>query len=84
MDRFADLWSTAWGRLLLAKIALVAAAVFLGTRNRWVHMPAATQVFGQAPSDAAYERLRRTVVVEAIALGCVGIVTAFLVGASAL
>ncbi len=84
MDRFADLWSTAWGRLLLAKIALVSAAVFLGARNRWVHMPAATHVFGQAPSGPAYERLRRTVIIEAIALGCVGVVTAFLVGASAL
>jgi len=84
MNRFADLWSTAWGRLLIAKIALVAAAVFLGARNRWVHMPTAMHVSGQAPSGAASERLRRTVVVEAIALGCVGIVTAFLVGASAL
>lgn len=84
MDRFADLWSTAWGRLLLAKIALVSAAVFLGARNRWVHMPVATHVFGQAPSGPAYERLRRTVIIEAIALGCVGVVTAFLVGASAL
>ncbi|WP_419932086.1 copper resistance CopC/CopD family protein [Candidatus Poriferisodalis sp.] len=84
LDRFADLWSTAWGRLLIAKIALVAAAVFLGARNRWVHLPVAAQVVGQPPSGAAYERLRRTVVTEAIALGCVGVVTAFLVGASAL
>lgn len=84
MDRFADLWSTAWGRLLLAKIALVSAAVFLGARNRWVHMPVATHVFGQAPSGLAYEHLRRTVIIETIALGCVGVVTAFLVGASAL
>ena len=84
MDRFADLWSTAWGRLLLAKIALVSAAVFLGARNRWIHMPAATHVFGQAPSGRAYEQLRRTVIIEAVALGCVGIVTAFLVSASAL
>jgi len=84
MDRFADLWSTAWGRLLIAKIALVSAAVFLGARNRWVHMPVATHIFGQAPSGLAYEQLRRTVTIEAIALGCVGIVTAFLVGASAL
>ncbi len=84
MDEFADLWSTAWGRLLLAKIALVAAAVLLGARNRWVHLPVATQVVGQTPSGAAYERLRRTVVIEAIALGCVGVVTAFLIGASAL
>ena len=84
LDRFADLWSTAWGRLLIAKTALVAAAVFLGARNRWVHLPVAAQVVGQPPSGAAYERLRRTVVTEAIALGCVGVVTAFLVGASAL
>ena len=84
MDRFADLWSTAWGRLLLAKIALVSAAVFLGARNRWVHMPVATDVFDRAPSGPAYEQLRRTVIIEAIALGCVGVITAFLVGASAL
>ena len=84
LDRFADLWSTAWGRLLLAKIALVAVAAFLGARNRWIHMPVATQRSGQPAESPVSERLLRTVVIEAVLLGCVGVVTAFLVGASAI
>lgn len=84
MDRFADLWSTPWGRLLIAKIALVAIAAGLGARNRWVHIPAVTQTADQDPQALAHQRVRRSVVVEAVVLGCVGVVTAFLVGASAL
>ena len=78
MDRFADLWSTSWGRLLLAKIALVAVAALLGGRNRWVLIPAARR---QSQAET-HQRLRRSVVLEAVALGCVGVLTAFLVGAS--
>ncbi len=84
MDRFADIWSTGWGRLLLAKIALVAVAAALGMRNRWVHMPVAAQVAAQSAEDPVHKRLFRTVVTEAVLLGCVGVVTAFLVGASVL
>jgi copper transport protein len=84
MNRIADLWSSAWGRLLLAKIALVAFAACLGARNRWTHLPAAARFPGGSRSDPAYQRLFRTVAVEAVALGCTGVVTAFLVGASAL
>ncbi len=84
MDRFADLWSTTWGRLLLAKIALVAIAVFLGARNRWSHMPAVMHPPAQNRPAIADGRLHRTVAIEAVILGCVGVITAFLVGASAL
>ena len=84
MNRFADLWSTGWGRLLLVKVAFVSFAAFLGARNRWVHMPSATQLSDQHAESVAGRRLHRSVVVEAVALGCVGVVTAFLVGASAL
>ncbi len=84
MDQFADLWSTGWGRLLIAKVALVAVAVVLGARNRWVHMPASAQHSDEHAQSYAYRRLRRAVSIEAAALVCVGVVTAFLVGASAL
>ena len=78
-DRFADLWSTPWGRLLLAKIALVAVAAAIGGHNRWVLIPAVER-FEQA---AVHHRLRRTVIVEAVALLGVAVITAFLVAASA-
>ena len=77
-DRFADLWSTPWGRLLLAKIALVAVAAAIGGHNRWVLIPAVER-FEQA---AVHHRLRRTVIVEAVALLGVAVITAFLVAAS--
>ncbi|WP_419838900.1 copper resistance protein CopC [Candidatus Poriferisodalis sp.] len=84
MDQLSDLWSSAWGRLLLAKIALVAVAAALGMRNRWVHMPVAARIAAQSAEDPVHERLFRTVATEAVLLGCVGVVTAFLVGASVL
>ena len=84
MDRFADLWSTGWGRLLIAKVALVAVAVVLGARNRWVHMPALARSPDEHAQSHARQRLRRAVAIEAAILVCVGVVTAFLVGASAL
>ena len=79
LNRFADLWSTPWGRLLLAKIALVAVAAAIGGHNRWVLIPAVERQ-GETP---VYRRLRRAAVVEAIALVCVAVITAFLVAASA-
>ena len=84
MDRFADLWSTGWGRLLIAKVALVAVAAVLGARNRWVHMPALAQSPDEHARPNAHQRLRRAVRIEAAILVCVGVITAFLVGASAL
>ena len=79
LNRFADLWSTPWGRLLLAKIALVAVAAAIGGHNRWVLIPAVER-HGE---PAVHRRLRRAAVVEAIALLCVAVITAFLVAASA-
>ena len=79
LDSFGDLWSTPWGRLLLAKIALVAVAAGIGAHNRWVLIPAVDRQ-GQA---TIHQRLRRAVFIEAVALGCVAVITAFLVAASA-
>lgn len=79
LDRFADLWSTQWGRLLLAKIALVAVAAAIGGHNRWVLIPA-VQRQGET---AVHPRLRRAAIIEAVALMSVAVITAFLVAASA-
>ena len=84
MDRFADLWSTGWGRLLIAKIALVALAAVIGARNRWVHMPAAAPHANVQAQPLVQQRLFRAVSIEAAVLVAAGVVTAFLVGASAL
>ncbi len=84
MDRFADLWSTGWGRLLIAKVALVALAAVIGGRNRWVHMPAAAQHVSLQAQPLVQQRLFRAVSIEAAVLVAAGVVTAFLVGASAL
>lgn len=78
LDRFDDLWSTQWGRLLLAKIALVAVAAAIGGHNRWVLIPAVER-HGE---PAVHPRLRRAAAIEAIALMSVAVVTAFLVAAS--
>ena len=61
MDRFADLWSTGWGRLLIAKVALVALAAVIGGRNRWVHMPAAAQHVSLQAQPLVQQRLFRAV-----------------------
>ncbi|WP_419846306.1 copper resistance CopC/CopD family protein [Candidatus Poriferisocius sp.] len=79
LDRFDDLWSTQWGRLLLAKIALVAVAAAIGGHNRWVLIPAVER-HGE---DIVHLRLRRAAIIEAIALMTVAVITAFLVAASA-
>jgi len=79
LDRFADLWSTPWGRFLLAKIALVAVAAAIGGHNRWVLVPAIKEN-GQA---TIHRRLRLAVVIEAVALLGVAVVAAFLVAAAA-
>ena len=79
LDRFADLWSTPWGRLLLAKIALVAVAAAIGGHNRWVLIPAIKEN-GEA---AIHRRLHLAVVIEAAVLLGVAVVAAFLVAASA-
>jgi putative copper resistance protein D len=60
------LWSSVYGRLLLAKVALVAVLVAYGAANRFTVLPRLER--GAAPD--AHGRLRRYVAVEAVlALG---------------
>ncbi len=78
LDSVSELWTTPWGQLLMAKLAIVAVAAACGGYNHKVVIPA----LDAADSDRNAARLRATVTVEAIALAVVIVVTAVLVGAA--
>ena len=78
LDSVSELWTTPWGQLLVAKLAIVAVAAACGGYNHRVVIPA----LDGADSDRNAARLRATVTVEAIALVGVIVVTAVLVGAA--
>ncbi len=79
IDAVADLWSTPWGQLLIAKIAVVAVAAAGGAYNHLVIVPA----LNQTPDDhTTIDRFRTVVTLEAAALVAVAIITAFLIAAS--
>jgi copper transport protein len=71
------LWSTEFGRLLLAKVALVGVVVAIGAHNHRVLVPALV-----AGDDSADERFRRAITAEAAAFGLVLLLTAGLVASS--
>ncbi len=64
LGRPAALWTSAYGRILLAKLGLVAIMVTIGAHNRWVKLPALRR---SVPAEAArwVRRAARAVVVEA-------------------
>lgn len=78
IDAFGDLWNTAWGQLLVAKVVLVAVAAVAGAGNHFVLVPRA--------AAAAVERtqgLRRTVVFEVVVLwAAVGVAAALVAAAT--
>lgn len=78
-DTPSDLWSTQWGRLLLAKVAVVAVAAGFGAHNHRVIAPALDVAEELGPT---VERLRRTLVFEVASLTVVTVLTALLVRAS--
>ncbi len=80
LDSPSELWSTPWGRLLMAKVAVVGVAALAGGYNHSVLIPrfAATD-----PEDAAANaEFRRTITIEGIAMGIIIVITAVLVGAA--
>ncbi len=81
LDEVSDLWTTPWGRLLIAKVALVAAAAVVGGYNHFAVIPS---LQGEAASVGLSKKLRTTVTTEAILLVAVAVVAAVLVGASSL
>ncbi len=78
LDDLAELTGTPWGRLLLAKVALVVVAAVIGLYNHVFVVARLNRGLDQAGLTA---RLRRTVTVEALVIAAVIVATAFLVGA---
>ena len=84
LPSLSDLWSTGYGRVLLVKVAIVAAVVALGVYNRrWLVPAVARRVDGgAAAAPVVRRRLIRSVRVELGLLLAVIVVTAILVGRS--
>ncbi len=79
LDSVSDLWATPWGRLLIAKVGVVAVAAAGGAYNHRIIVPA----LDQTPDDrATIDRFRTVVTLEAAALIAVAVITAFLIAAS--
>jgi copper transport protein len=79
LDSPSQLWSTAWGRLLMAKTAVVGVAAMMGGYNHKVLIP---QMAVEPEDQRVASEFRRVVTIEAALLGGVALVTAFLVAAS--
>jgi len=45
LDRFSDLWSSGYGRIILLKIVMVSAMIALGAANRYMALPKLAQGF---------------------------------------
>lgn len=79
LDSFGELTSTQWGQTLLLKSAAASLAMLAGAYNHFRLMPA----LERNPDDAAtHGAVRSTVTAEAILLGFVVVVTAWLVAAA--
>lgn len=79
LDSPSELWSTAWGRLLIAKFLAVAAAAGLGAFNHLMVIP----WMNDSPDDESRSiQLRNIVTGEAAILGIMVVITAFLVDAA--
>lgn len=79
LDSPSELWSTDWGRLLMAKTFFVALAGIAGGYNHRVLVP---QLSGASDNPALTDRFRTVVSLEALALVAVVVLTALLVGAA--
>jgi copper transport protein len=78
VDAWADFFTTAWGRALLAKLALVGAAAAMGGYNHFVLMPELKR--DPSVDGPASEAVAHSVRIEIVLLLCVAAVTAVLVG----
>lgn len=79
LDSPSELWSTEWGRILMAKIVLVGVAAAAGAYNHKVLIP----LLDAEPDDPALaHRFRNVVSGELVVLVAVVVATAFLMGAS--
>ncbi len=80
LESFDQLIGSPWGRVLIAKVLLVAVAASIGSYNHFVVLRSAP--VDQTQSTAVSARLRRLVAVEAAVLITVVAVTALLIASS--
>lgn len=79
LDGFGEVTSTQWGQTLLLKSAAAGLAMLAGAYNHFRLMPA----LERSPNDpAVHDAVRSTVTAEAIMLGFVVVVSAWLVAAA--
>lgn len=79
LDTVSELWGTAWGRLLLVKVFIVALAAGAGAYNHYQLIPRLERVTNKA---SVSNELRLVVTIEAVLLVLALVTTAFLVGAA--
>ena len=80
LDSVSELWSTAWGRVLIAKVVVVTVAAASGAYNHKVLIP---RMIGRSPNDPAADHdFRRAATVEGATLLLVILLTAVLVAAA--
>lgn len=79
LDSISELWSTAWGRLLIAKVMVVGVAVAAGAFNHWVLVP---ELRSLSAHDDARQSFVRTISIEVAALTVAVLVTAAMVAAA--
>jgi len=77
LDSVSALWGSTFGRVLLAKVAVVSVVAAIGAHNHRKVVPALSR--GDELADGTF---RRTVTAEALLLAVVLVLTAVLVGAS--
>lgn len=79
VDGPGDLFSTAWGRLLIAKTLVVAIGAGIGGYNHFRLKPA----LESSPNDPSLAlHLRRSLTIESAVFGAIVVITAFLVAAA--
>lgn len=68
MGSFAELYATGYGRVLAAKVAMTAALIVLGWRNRTMWLPAAETHRASADVSGARSRVEAALMIVALAL----------------
>lgn len=80
LDDVSELWTTPWGRSLIAKVTVVATAAGAGFYNHKVLIP---RMMSRPANDPAMDaEFRRAVSWEGATMGLVILLTAYLVGAA--
>ena len=79
LDTPSELWTTEWGRVLLAKTAVVGAAAAMGAINHRQLKPALER---EPASPVLAQKVRRTLAIESGAFVAVIALTAWLVAAA--